>query len=50
MSKDCFELCEGHDNSKIFYDYGLRCPLCDAEGKISELEEKIEDMEEAANE
>jgi hypothetical protein len=45
MAKDCYHLCEEHDEVKVFYFYGLVCPLCEAEKKVEILEEKIEDLE-----
>jgi hypothetical protein len=44
--KDRFELCEEHGDTKIYYDFRLRCPLCDAQEEIEKLKEQIEQMEE----
>ena len=40
-----YNVCDGHEDTIVFYDWGLACPLCDAENKIEELEEKINDLE-----
>ncbi len=51
MANDRYELCEEHrtdrgEDVKVFYDYALACPLCEAEKKIEKLEEKIEQLQE----
>ncbi len=44
--RDRFEFCEEHEDTKIFYDYRLACPLCEANKEIDSLKEKIERLEE----
>ncbi len=43
--KDRYELCEDHKDAKVFYDYRLACPLCNAEDEIQKLKDKIYDLE-----
>lgn len=47
--KDRFELCEEHEDTKIYYDYRLKCPLCNAQEEMEKLKEKVEDLEEEAS-
>ncbi len=47
--KDRFELCEEHEDTKVYYDWRVRCPLCDAQEEMAKLKEKIEDLENAEN-
>jgi hypothetical protein len=44
--KDRFELCEEHEDTKVYYDYRLKCPLCNAAEEIENLKKKIGDLEE----
>ncbi len=45
MAKDRFELCEEHEKTKVYYDWRVRCPLCDAQEEMEKLKEKIEELQ-----